>query len=115
MLELDSSTIPHLLTPPGNDPYGLIRQCYVDGMMYGEAVSWPEDGASKFILVQECYREKTNLADVEGHATIKILNKTRRAVEDGGLVGRACAHTGRCSQSFDNFGYTYYIRTDATQ
>ena len=48
---LHGSSVPHLLRPLGNDSYKLIGQCYVDGVMYGEAVSWLEDEASKFILI----------------------------------------------------------------
>ena len=55
---LHGSTVPHLLWPWGNESYELIGQCYVDGVMYGEAVSWPEDEASKFILVQDCHGNK---------------------------------------------------------
>ena len=48
---LHSSTVPYLTLPQENNSYELIEQCYVDGMMYGKAVSWLEEEASEFMLV----------------------------------------------------------------
>lgn len=31
--------------------YEVIGECYVDGVMYGEAVDWKEDEADTFVLM----------------------------------------------------------------
>jgi len=47
---LHGSSVPAVLRPQG-DVYNLVGVCYVDGIMYGEAVDWEEDEADIFVLV----------------------------------------------------------------
>jgi len=35
----------------GCEYHGVVGQCFVDGVMYGEVVSWNEDEADNFVLV----------------------------------------------------------------
>jgi hypothetical protein len=49
---LHGSTVPWVLRPTDEEgKYEVVGQCFVDGIMYGEAVNWEEDEADTFVLV----------------------------------------------------------------
>jgi len=50
---LHGSRIPWVLRarPPEANTYEVIGQCFVHGLMYGEAVDWAEEDADTFVLV----------------------------------------------------------------
>ena len=49
---LHGSTVPWALRPTNDEgKYEVVGQCFVDGIMYGEAVNWEEDEADTFVLV----------------------------------------------------------------
>lgn len=48
---IHGSSVPWVLRTRGMDAYELVGQCFVDGLMYGEAVNWSEDDAESFFLI----------------------------------------------------------------
>ena len=48
---LHGSSVPCVLRRVNGDQYQIIGQCYVDGIMYGEAVTWKESEADRFTLI----------------------------------------------------------------
>ena len=48
---LHGSNVPCILRPVHGREYRLVGQCYIDGIMYGEAIKWDESDAEVFILV----------------------------------------------------------------
>jgi heterokaryon incompatibility protein (HET) len=48
---LHGSKVPIVLRPSSNDTYQVVGQCYLEGCMYGEEVTWEENEAQEFRLV----------------------------------------------------------------
>ncbi|CZR65443.1 uncharacterized protein PAC_15343 [Phialocephala subalpina] len=48
---IHGSSIPWVLRPKGMGTYEVVGQCFVDGVMYGEAVDWTEDDAETLVLI----------------------------------------------------------------
>ncbi|KAE9378889.1 hypothetical protein N431DRAFT_433910 [Stipitochalara longipes BDJ] len=48
---LHGSTVPWVLRQEDDGCYTVVGQCFVDGVMHGEAVTWKEDDADVFVLV----------------------------------------------------------------
>lgn len=48
---IHGSSIPWVLRPRGMRTYEVVGQCFVDGVMYGEAVDWKEDDVETLVLI----------------------------------------------------------------
>jgi hypothetical protein len=52
---LHGSSVPWVLRKEEEGSHAVVGQCYVDGIMHGEAVTWQEDDADIFVL---CLRQR---------------------------------------------------------
>jgi len=48
---LYGSSVPWVLREQAGGCCAVDRQCFIDGMVYGEAVTWAEDEADTFVLI----------------------------------------------------------------
>jgi hypothetical protein len=48
---IHGSRLPLMLRPTGTGEYKLVGVCYLEGVMKGEACTWPENEADEYILV----------------------------------------------------------------
>ncbi|KAF8858565.1 hypothetical protein BDZ45DRAFT_392091 [Acephala macrosclerotiorum] len=48
---IHGSSIPWVVRPLGMDTYKIVGKCFVDGVMYGEAVDWTEEDAETLVLI----------------------------------------------------------------